>query len=537
MSGLKFSVKTSVGPRGQVGWRSRLWLLNRSRYHFTGRKISERELGKDMRLVSLTVYLKLLEAEFSRLRAEIDEHIPLYDPSVRHRFLESVEKLESRREFKDLAKEIAQEFGKDEMETATKGFWEFEAKAFFRLAGIYERALREDALPLVDISDDFEKEFRLATAQQTTLALIEFVEFSKDTMQFDSFAIRRFTKDELDKLLRQHACRLFYPWAVVDTKTLSDYWFIVSIEEKPIASWARLAWNTITPQYSPFSGATKDAFRVLSLYKWSDRFNYDVNLLVSKFEREHELLSSVNPQVPFTIQISQSFRETPRQAPDISKLATQPVFDSEGEEVGETRVVAFDFGDYEPKPFIDFTTNVEKLLRTVTPKREWRFMKTALNFLEKGFIDNGLEQLLWHITAVEALLGEKVESGLTALLKNRVARILGDTESKRKAIRKAFENLYSVRSDYIHGNVKLADREILHVELAQAREFARAITLWMLFYLNHILESDPSAELPSRENLLAILDMEESSRQHLAKAISRLPNDFPSVTRWSDRDA
>lgn len=490
-----------------------------------------------MRLVSLTVYLKLLETEFSRLRAEIDKHIPLYEPSVRHRFLASVEKLETRREFKDLAKEIAQEFGKDEMENATKGFREFEVKAFFRLAGIYERALREDALPLAEIPDDLEKEFRLSTAQQTTLALIEFVEFSKDTMQFDSFSIRRFSKDELDKLLRQHACRLFYPWAVVNTKPLSDYWFIVSLEDKPITSWARLAWPTITPQYSPFSGSTKDAFRTLSLYKWTDRFNYDVNLLVSKFQREHELFSSVNPQVPFTIQVSHSLREPPSQAPDISKLATEPVFDSEGEEVGETRVVAYDFGDYEPKPFIDFTTKVERLLRTVTPKQEWRFMDTALNFLEKGFIDNGLDQLLWHITAVEALLGEKVESGLTATLRNRVARILGDTETERKTIRKAFENLYTLRSNYIHGNVKFADREILHIELAQAREFARAITLWMLFYLNHIFEADPTAELPSRENLLAILDMEESSRQHLAKAISRLPNDFPSVSRWNDREA
>jgi hypothetical protein len=31
----------------------------------------------------------------------------------------------------------------------------------------------------------------------------------------------------------------------------------------------------------------------------------------------------------------------------------------------------------------------------------------------KGFTTDGLEQLLWHITAIEAVLGQRVDAGLT----------------------------------------------------------------------------------------------------------------------------
>jgi hypothetical protein len=148
-----------------------------------------------------------------------------------------------------------------------------------------------------------------------------------------------------------------------------------------------------------------------------------------------------------------------------------------------------------------------------------------------------MEQLLWHITTLEALLGEKIESGLTTLLKNRVGQILGRTDAEKRVVRKNFENLYSLRSDYIHGNVKFSDRKVLHAELAQAREFARLITLWMVSYLRHVLSeaSKGNNVLPSREDLLAVLDMDEASRKSVGNVISQLPNEFPRLPSLDKR--
>ena len=56
---------------------------------------------------------------------------------------------------------------------------------------------------------------------------IEFVTFSKDLMEFDGFKIQTFNKGELDDLLKQPVCRLFYPWVLVDTEELASYWFLV----------------------------------------------------------------------------------------------------------------------------------------------------------------------------------------------------------------------------------------------------------------------------------------------------------------------
>jgi hypothetical protein len=489
-------------------------------------------------LVSFTTYLKEVETAFSRLREQIGGNVTIHDPSVRHPFLSLVETLEARGEFSALGREMAEEFSNDEFPKHFTGFWENEAKTFFRMARIYEYAFVKDALPLADVRELFEKEFRQTTKLQTTLAPIEFVEFEQKAMSFGDFSIQRFTKDELDTLLKQEVCKVFYPWAVVDTEKLSDYWFLVTTEETPATFWGKLSWNdAVEPRYSSFVGKTKDAFRALILFKWTEKFFADdPNMLIRKLERQQGF-SSIYPEIPFTLRIFDTLRNVPPSAPDLNKLATEPIMDGRGEEVGERPIRAFDLFRDEQEYFCKFIKDIEAAVGAITARQEWRFMNTALNFLEKGFTDGGMEQLLWHITTLEALLGEKIESGLTTLLKNRVGQILGRTDAEKRVVRKNFENLYSLRSDYIHGNVKFSDRKVLHAELAQAREFARLITLWMVSYLRHVLSeaSKGNNVLPSREDLLAVLDMDEASRKSVGNVISQLPNEFPRLPSLDKR--
>jgi hypothetical protein len=355
------------------------------------------------------------------------------------------------------------------------------------------------------------------------------VELPGQPLKFDNFTIQSFTAEELNTLLKQRTCKLFYPWAVVDTYRLSQFWMIVCTEEKPISHLNLIVWGEeIRPKYSPFSGTLKNAFRILSLYKWQDQFSTDENPLLTEDARGPQL-ANIYPSIPFTIQIPNGFLDSPPPAPDLSDLPMEPMMDNFGEEVGERPYVAFDLSGSETE-FRDFVKNIGALIEKIKQVRQWQFIDVALSFMEKGFRDSGLEQLLWHITAIEALLGENV-SGLVNLLRDRVSHVLATTQAERKKLKAIFAKLYDLRSRYMHGDEKLLDPKVVHHDLAQAREMARQTTLWMLSYLNHVLEANRKNQipLPSRSTLLSLLDLNEQSRIETANLLSCLPKEFPQI--------
>jgi hypothetical protein len=74
----------------------------------------------------------------------------------------------------------------------------------------------------------------------------------------------------------------------------------------------------------------------------------------------------------------------------------------------------------------DFRRRMRRSIQIVTSIRShralWEFAETALNFLLKGFLSDGFEQLLWNMVAMEAVGGQK--GGSTRLLQRRIARYL-----------------------------------------------------------------------------------------------------------------
>jgi hypothetical protein len=68
-----------------------------------------------------------------------------------------------------------------------------------------------------------------------------------------------------------------------------------------------------------------------------------------------------------------------------------------------------------------------------------------------------------------------LDTGLTNTLKRRIAAVFGGPEDERKRLKKQFDKLYSFRSDLVHGNAKLGDREIMKGHLAESRDFARGV--------------------------------------------------------------
>lgn len=162
----------------------------------------------------------------------------------------------------------------------------------------------------------------------------------------------------------------------------------------------------------------------------------------------------------------------------------------------------------------------------------------ALGFLVKAFFSEGSQQLLWHISTVEALVGEKKES-LTDLLGRRVGCVIGKTKKERATIQKRFKKLYDFRSDLVHGNRELLKENKIHFgHLREARRIARESLVWFLKCLDQIerwsIEDPCEAGLPKREEVLASLDMKSDSRGRVQWLLGKLPAEFPHVPEWDD---
>ena len=152
-----------------------------------------------------------------------------------------------------------------------------------------------------------------------------------------------------------------------------------------------------------------------------------------------------------------------------------------------------------------------------------------MSFLVKGFFSKGLEQLLWHITALEALFGED-RPGLTQLMARRVALVLGETETQKKEISNHFEELYKLRSRLVHGSELKS--EVWEGQLKVARDLTRRSLLWFLSFLvefSKVGKCLPPEILAERKELLAVIDSHSGAIIQLAKILKSVS----CATAWA----
>lgn len=98
----------------------------------------------------------------------------------------------------------------------------------------------------------------------------------------------------------------------------------------------------------------------------------------------------------------------------------------------------------------------------------------------------------------------------------------------------AFEELYSFRSNLVHGNREILDQNKIYVShLRQARQIARKTLMWFLDWLDIVerqFAEDPCvAGLPERTDLLSVLDMNGGRRSRVNWLIDNLSGRFPNI--------
>ena len=287
--------------------------------------------------------------------------------SEKQRINSEVERLERTSEFKSLASIAASELSNKDSKERFHDSWEHLLSTFFRMSDTYLAHLSDEVFATTEdehviLATRFRQEITAQREHRIHLMPIEFVSFSKDLMEFDGFKIQTFNKSELDDLLKQRVCRLFYPWASVDTEELASYWFLVCEDEGELSLGWNLDWNAkVEVGYSPFSGALKQAFRRLILYPWSDNFTRGVQVLTAK--KPDPWNGPFLFSAPFVLSVSESLITAPHHTPDLSVLATEPIFDDEGRECGMRPVDACRLDEEETAEFCSFVSEMDRLIK------------------------------------------------------------------------------------------------------------------------------------------------------------------------------
>lgn len=480
-------------------------------------------------------YDEKVHRELQRSTGELAGKRPLRIVTNRPASLrELVEDLEKGAEFKNLVAEVRLAFLPDGYHGRDESLWAFALTNFLRRSRYYLDLSEEKTITDEDVIGKLGDAFRRQSRQATYLAPMEYLELGCDSMTFKRFTIRRFKRAELEGMLQQSVNEVFYPWAYVkDVGMLTGYSMIVVGETEPTDrvgfGGAGLAdIGKIRVRYTSYP-AIEPALQHLALVDWEAPWLEGTGHTPDEWEQWERF------GVPFVIRLTDDLLSVPAHAPDLSTLATEPVYSpNTGEYEGERRSTSIHLDAKASESLRSYLSRIEDLLEMVRPYLSaWPFFERAQGFLMKAFFTYELEQLVWHVAALEALLGEN-KVGITDRLARRIGAIVGRTDAEQRAIRKQFKELYDFRSDLVHGDE--FGKQIWEGHLRDARNLTRRVMVWFLHFLANIEtqlrpEEKPTG-LPKREELLLLLDLEPSTRTRVSRLVTGVPAEFPHIPSW-----
>lgn len=374
------------------------------------------------------------------------------------RLLEAVERLESQPAFRELVEATRDAYRDDGHDSSLfYGGWESAIGNFFRRSGYYLDCAEEGKIPDYEkLFQQYCRAFMAREVKATYLVPLEGVHLMEPSgkdltprrhlIEYNDFVIRRFSRDELEHLSGNRVSRVFYPYAVWDTQKLSCYLYMVISNSKPISGIGKIILDFSglykikrrpAPDWlAPFQMALyrlvlydwlpkgfsldrrelHDAWpEELEGFCWSDTgIRFSVERLIQN-ERHLTWVPWHGFRLPFRLECDGNLIEPPHAAPDTSVLEVEPVGGPEDKEM-ERPVIWFELyrkatAGLERLSRENFSIINTKLLET------WPFFRVALDYLLKAFLtdpyQSPTEQLLWHVTAIEALLGKTNDEKLT----------------------------------------------------------------------------------------------------------------------------
>jgi len=435
------------------------------------------------------------------------------------------ENLENSKEFRNLVSNFSIALGRE----AKEGGKERHAlKNFFRRSGLYLGISEGKPLNVDESFERISSVFSERRIKITNLRLIEEVYFPEEAINFDEFGIERFSKAKFDELVDNRLNSVFYPYAQLDTDKLCHYWFIKEekykkAEQKDFFSIdLGITWDELFRVSRTFPDRV---IQLLTLFDWETKW-------IAETDDIKQDTGWLRFSTPIRLYMTDDIFQNPYPCPNLSGLEFLPYFDATGEEIGEAPTFPIDLEKDELERLKSYVRETQRFLNTVNLEEcEWEFINVAMGYLAKAFTTDGLEQLLWHVTVLDALLGESNE--VVGSLKRRLPNIFGKTEAEKKKIRKTIDELYTFRSDLVHGNIFKND--IFQGHLREARRIARNSLVWFLDFLTIIhkelaRDNIPLKNYPKRGDFLILLDSEKSDLERLGILMQKLPKTFPNLS-------
>jgi hypothetical protein len=502
---------------------------------------------------ALEQYLKLVEIKYQETKMIKNTGFLKLIRNKELEFGELVNKLEKDNIFEQLIEETYKFFYghyyEEKSSIINLSFQDMrdKTKAFFRKSGCYYNIFCNGLIDYDVTFNKFIDAFQRRRKKQCFLAPMEYVSFSENIMQFGQFKIQKFTANELEEILNNKINKIFYKKAylqVEQLKELEDYWFICLTKKSPVHGYRGHVWEIESYQdvthtdieFPQLPIEILPFIKILSLFDWQADW-------LKKIKREIDFIetSAIKFKIPFVFVINDDLLEPPKDAPDLSILKKEIVtatevrtsLDNNMEDINEDiEIDAYEVPERNiildkerTNYFINFMNEITNVYSTIRIARnDWHFLDVSLNFFNKAFFSNGIDQLLWYITAIEALLGKK-EHGSTRKLAARMARILV-CEFCREEIKNRFDELYNFRCDLVHG--RTFNSQIFIAHLLKARQISRRIIFWFIYFLLNIQEKIQEKKL-TRDNILTLLDEEQVANNNLA---NNMPQGFPYVKEW-----
>jgi hypothetical protein len=411
-----------------------------------------------------------------------------------------VDELEKSNEFNNLSLLVGEEFGLKGKANISSSIPNYCIQNYFKRSGFYTNLFKEKEDIKAPVFSEFISQFKKRKVTHTSLRLINSIQFDEENIEFDEFSIKRFSNSQLDQLVENDICTLFYPEYYVDTNNLHQYWYFVEhqVIDEDEKDFSKIKLNFDIDDIDKIRPQFPDKLcQILALFDWEN---------VACDEYFYQSFSYSNP---ISLTANDDYLSRPP-LKTIDYIPTKPVFTPDGEEYEEPEYY-IDLSNQDLKRFKEsIIKNTDKITRLSNSKK-WSFINNAVAFLAKAQFSTGIEQLLWNITAIESALGEKNQ--IVDSISRRLGILFGDSDLETiNTLTKKFRGIYDLRSDYLHGSV---EKTIESKDVLKARNLARMTVQKMIDLLasldKSLNENDiPANNCPNRKTILKAIDFQLS---------------------------
>lgn len=422
----------------------------------------------------------------------------------------------------------AGEFHKLPGPTCGDSEWPMAVGNVLKRTGFYHAVLEGD-VDTAETEGRLDDAFSRREVPVTYLAPLEFVSFKTAEFDFGNFAVKQFTRTELDALLEMRTCRAFYPHATYETGMLHQCHFVTVRTQAPSTQIGNpfhksdfgITWSEVGKvplKFSKFPQPLESALATLALFPWrEDHWKYGGG--------GGDLEGAFTFEVPFVIRIDDDILDWPRAAHDVRNLADDP--NSDGD---RPLCLCYLDGDEETQ-FRQLVGATEKVIQLLGGWNSLpRYLANAMGFILKACFSDRRDGILWNTVSIEALLGRNQES-LTKSVGRRLEWIGAISEAE-------FKKLYGERCALVHGSVDVAKERQAGGKAARARDTKEArdaatrTALWFMNLEAAKIRISAGVAVPTHDDMLDLLDFRPFTRDKFGEFIAAMPDGFPKIEHW-----